>query len=303
MAQKTGNLEKGAPHRASETNTGSNAQTPQSEKPQYAWVAVEHRDAAGNPTFPKDLIAGTYRRQYGEVPQGTEIKVYVLAGYKPPLMLVERKIFEIQRLSVRGWRRSGQIAVEVDGWRHHEADWFNAMRGVQVRISDPGRRGPHNEESDYLTSKSSFGRKIVKMVDEKGSNIEVRLYEGTLDLRETWKSAWRRHATDVLSWGVKSFVIPLSAALGASLMLLWLGGSPGSDDQISPTPGNPTEQEVLAPDGDAASEQSDQAVGHQSPAGPISQRSSGIDESNNSTQKSDISSEGSSHDVNEGENQ
>ena len=84
--QKARDPEKGEPNRVGATKTGSDAQ-----KPQYAWVTIEHRDADGNPTFPKDLIAGTYQRRFGEVPQDTEIKVHVLAGYKPSLMMVERK--------------------------------------------------------------------------------------------------------------------------------------------------------------------------------------------------------------------
>ena len=239
------------------------------------------------------MIAGTYARRYREVPKGTEIKVYVLAGYKPkPLMLVERKIYRIQRLSVRGWRRSGQIAVEVEGWRNYEADWFDAMRGVRVNISDPGLPGPHNEESDYIISESSFGRKIVKLVEENSGNTEVQLFEGTLDITETWKSAWRRQAAEVLSMGFKLLIVPLSVALGAGLMLLWLGGSPGSEDQASPTPANPTEQEVQVPNGDAASEESEQAVPHQSPEVPVRQMPGGMDESTNSIQEGDIDGEG-----------
>ena len=66
------------------------------QEPQGEWVAVEHRDADGNPTLPRELIAGTYRRRFEEVPDGTEIRVHVLAGYKPKaLMLVEQKIYEI----------------------------------------------------------------------------------------------------------------------------------------------------------------------------------------------------------------
>ena len=296
--QKARDPEKGEPNRVGATNTGSDAQ-----KPQYAWVSLEYRDADGNPTFPKDLIAGTYQRRFGEVPQDTEIKVHVLAGYKPkPLMLVERKIYRIQRLSVRGWRRSGQIAVEMEGWRNHEADWFNAMRGVRVTISEPGLPGPHNEESDYIISESSFDQKIVKLVDESSSNTEVRLYEGTLDITETWKSAWRRQAAEVLSMGLKLLIVPLSVALGAGLMLLWLGGLSGSENQASPAPATPTEQGVPAPNADAASEQSDEAVPDQPPDVPVRQPPGEIDESNNSIQEGDIDGEGSSPDGDEGGN-
>ena len=167
------------------------------QEPQGEWVAVEHRDADGNPTLPKELIAGTYRRRFDEVPDGTEIRVHVLAGYKPKaLMLVERKIYEIHRMPVRGWRRIGQIAVEMEGWREHEGAWFTVMRGVKLENSDPGLPGPHNEKSEYIVSETSFHRKIVKSVAQGGKHSELKLYEGTLDISETWKSAWQRQAAE-----------------------------------------------------------------------------------------------------------
>ena len=173
--------------------------------------------------FPKGLIAGTYLRRYEEVPQDSEITVHVLAGYKPkPLMLVERKIYEIHRLSVQGWRRSGQIAVEVEGWRHHEADWFNAMQGVRLQITDPALPGTQNEDSDYVVSESSFNRKIVAVVDDKGIQTKIQLHEGTLKIAETWKSAWRRQGAEVINFGFKLFLVPLLVALGAGLALLWI---------------------------------------------------------------------------------
>ena len=195
-----------------------------SQKPQGEWITFEHRDADGNPTLPKHLIAGTYHRRYEEVPEGSEIKILVLAGYKPkPLMLVERKIYEIHRLSLRGWRRIGQIVVEVDGWRSHEVDWFNVMRGVSLQVSDPAIAGKHNEKSDYIVSESSFNRKIVTAPDDKGSPTETHLHEGTLKITETWKSARRRQAAEVMNLGVKRLLLPLLVALVAGLAFWWIG--------------------------------------------------------------------------------
>ena len=54
----------------------------------FEWVKVEHRDAYGNPTIPKELIASTFPRSYDEMPAGTEIKVLVLASYEPKLMTI-----------------------------------------------------------------------------------------------------------------------------------------------------------------------------------------------------------------------
>lgn len=158
--------------------------------------------------------------------------MHVLAGYKPkPPLLVERKIYEVHRLSVRGWRRSGRIAVEVNGWRHHEADWFDAMQGVKLRISDPALPGPHNEETDFIVTRTSFDRKMVVVNDEKGRRTEQKLYEGTLDVTETWPSALRRQRAEMLNLGFKWLFAPLFAALGAGITLLWFEQSTGIDGQ------------------------------------------------------------------------
>ena len=201
-------------------NTDANGNA---NKPQYAWVTVEHRDSDGDPTFPKDLIKSTYPRRYREVPPDTEVKVHVLAGYKPhPLMMVERKLYEVRRLSVQGWRRRGQIAVEMEESRQHEADWFKAMRGVMLQISDPGLPNTPNQETNYVVSDSSFERKIVYIEDEGGAKTKTPLHQGTLHITETWKSAWRRQQIGVLNLGMKLLLAPLLVALGAGLALLWI---------------------------------------------------------------------------------
>ncbi len=205
------------PGKGSELNSSGTT-----EKPQAAWVMMEHRDADGNPTLAKKLIRSTYARRYRQVSPGTEIEAHVLAGYKPPVMMIERKIYEIHRLSVGGWRRSGQIAVEVEGWRGYEGEWFEALRGAKLHISDPGLGGPHNDEADYIVSKSSFDRKIVTQLDEQGGESEVKLHHGTLDFKETWKSTWLRQRAEVLNLGFKLLLAPLFAAVGAGLTLLWM---------------------------------------------------------------------------------
>ena len=267
------------------TNTGSKAQ-----KPKLEWVAHEYRDADGNLTLPKKMIAGTYLRRYGEVPQGTQISIYVLAGYKPkPLMMVERKIYEVHRLSVHGWRRNGQIVVEMEGWRQHEADWFTAMRGVKLEVSDPGHPGPHNEKSEYVVSKSSFNRKIVKLVDEKGSESEVQLYEGTLDVTENWKSAFRRQTTEIINMGFKLLLLPLMSALLAGLAVWWISRLPSPDVYDSEARKNPEVQGVRSGMGESATEPSDNPTNWQSPDVPVRQTRRNKQTSNTKTSKGDVS--------------
>ena len=225
---------------------------PEGQKPQYGWVAVEHRDADGNQTLPRNLLESTYPRRYEEVPPGTKLEAHVLAGYKPKaLMMVERKIYEIQSLSIGGWRRRGLIGVEVDGWRGHEADWFNAMEGVKLEISDPGRPGPHNKKTQYRVADSSFDRKIVTVIDQAGTTTEHRLFEGTLSIAETWKSAWRRHGADVLNLGFKVLFAPLLVALGAGIALLWIDRPMSSDPDTPQSQPKQSQQPVQTEEGAA----------------------------------------------------
>ncbi len=239
----------GAASKGSKANGGGTT-----EKPQAAWVVMEHRDADGNPTLPKKLVRSTYGRRYDQVSPGTGIEGHVLAGYKPPLMMIERKIFEIHRLSVRGWRRSGQIAVEVEGWRGYEAEWFEAMRGAKVHISDPGLPGPHNDKADYIVTESSFDRKIVTQLDEQGGKSEVKLHHGTLDITETWKSAWLRQRAEVLNLGFKLLLAPLFAAFGAGLALLWMDRPVNPEGEGLDSPETAVQSEEQATEGAAGDE-------------------------------------------------
>ena len=276
---------------ADTTNKRSEAQKPQGE-----WVTFEHRDADGNPTLAKELIQGTYSRRYRDVPQGTQIKILVLAGYKPKaLMLVERKIYEVHRLSMQGWRRNGQIVVEMEGWRQHEADWFNAMGGTRLDISDPALPGLHNEKSEYVVSKSSFQRKIVKFVDEKRSKAEVQMYEGTLDFTETWKSAWRRQKAEILNMGFKYLLLPLLTALVSGLAVWWIVSSPSPAVRDPEARGNPGEQGVQTGTGESATEPSDDSANRKSPNVPVRQTDPDKKTSNDNTPKGDASTQTSIH--------
>lgn len=271
------------------TNTGSKAQKPDVvEKPKYEWMAIEHRDADGNLTLPKKMIKGTFLRRYGEVPEGTPIRIHVLAGYKPKaLMLVERKIYEVHRIFVHGWRRSGQIVVEVEGWRQHEADWFTAMQGVDLEISDPGLPSVYHEKSEYVVSQSSFGRKIVTLVGEKGSETEVQLYEGKLDLTETWKSAFRRQTAEMLNMGFKLLLLPLLSALLAGLAVWWISRLPSPDVYDSKVLGNSGEQRVQPGMGESATQLSDSPADGQSPNVPVRQADPDKQNSNTKTSEGD----------------
>ncbi len=157
-----------------------------------------------------------------------------MKGNKPkPLLLVERKIYEVHLLTVRGWRRTGRIAVELPHSRSYEADWFSAMRGAKLDISDTGVGQPNLDRAEYTITRSYFDEKLVIVPVGHRGNSEVPLFEGALDITETWRSVWQRQCAKVLSMGFKHFLLPLLIAVLAALLGLWLGRSSQSDD----TPG------------------------------------------------------------------
>ena len=234
----------------------------QDPKSTSRWVTVEHRDADGNPSLPKELIASTYSRRYAEVPPDTKIKATVLKGNKPnPLLLVERKIYEVHRLAVRGWRRTGRLTVELPRSRNYEADWFSAMQKARLEILDPGLNAPHHEKAEYVITNSSFDEKVVMLLAGRQGNSEVPLFEGALDISETWRSAWRRQSAEVLSMGFKLFLLPLLIAVLAVLAGLWLGRSSSQSGDTptaavdgEPPPAGPPDNQADALPAEAAAQ-------------------------------------------------
>ena len=267
------------------------------EKPKYEWVAVEHRDADGNRVFPREVLASTYLRRYEEVPDGTEIKVLVLLNYKPKsLMLVERKIYEIHYLSVHGWRRSGQIAVEMEGWRQHEGDWFNAMRGAKLEIPNPDLPRSKRQQLDYIISATSFQRKNVTLVGEDGGKTEIQMYEGTLDITETWKSACRRQAAEILNAGFRYFLLPVVSALVAGLAVWWIDRPPDPGGHEPASRGVPAEQPVQAGMEDTVPKSSDAADNEPRPTEPAREADADEQDLTDTTASDDIATEVSAHD-------
>ena len=139
----------------------------------------------------------------------------------------------------------------MDGWREYEADWFTAMQGVPLEISDPALPGSQNEESQFTVSESSFERKIVTLETEGGGRTEVKMFQGTLDVAETWRSAWRRQASGVLNMGFKYLLLPAVSAIVGGLFVWWLTRPENSNSPNSVISKSPAGYQV--PEGTADS--------------------------------------------------
>ena len=114
---------------------------------------------------------------------------------------------------------------------------------------------PHHEKAEYVITNSSFDEKVVMLLAGRQGNSEVPLFEGALDISETWRSAWRRQSAEVLSMGFKHFLLPLLIAVLAVLAGLWLGRSSSQSgdtptaavDGEAPPAGSPDNQADALP--------------------------------------------------------
>lgn len=195
-------------------------------KPQAQWVKTEWRDLDGNPTFPDHLIASTAKRRFDER-EDRELSVYVLAGPRS-VMMIERKLYRVHELQVHGWRRRGQLVAEMEGWREHEAEWFSAMRGLKMTVRSSDTFG-RVDEADYTITTAAFERLLVTTVDHKRQREKkTHLYEGTLDIRERWRSTLQRQKASITEKGINAVILPLFLAIVSALLTLWITGQLGS---------------------------------------------------------------------------
>ena len=220
---------------SAETPTSGKAKTSTAgpQQPKVEWVTFEHRDSEGNLTFPQSLIRSTHARRYSEVEDNAEFSALILTTYKPnPLMLIERKIYEVQRLTLDGWRRRGQIHIELEGWRGHEQEWFSAMLGIDVEIANP-TPGLPAKGNGYRVTSTSFDKKSVTIHSPDNAHQEVSMYGGTLDITEIWQSAWQRHRAQIGNMALRYVVLPFSVAFGAGTAILWLQTPKDEDPEPS----------------------------------------------------------------------
>ena len=197
-------------------------------KPQGEWIRLEHRDAEGNPTLPKRLMASTHNRQH--VSTSKLLVGRVLADYRPPILMVQAdpligdqaKIYEIDQITIEGWRRRGRIKIHIAAYRGHEEHWFSAMKNMRVNINQPEDRELGPDEYNYVAHNTEFAKTIYSVTDKEGNGKEEHLYVGTIGVTENWASVLRRNKMWVLKSGAQKFLIPVLIGLTVALVSLLL---------------------------------------------------------------------------------
>lgn len=168
------------------------------EAPKAEWVNVEERDADGRFVMPRFATMSTAGREF-DPEKHTDLKLRILKGYAPQGAIVgQYKVYDISLLSMKGWRSKVRVTVELGGRAHEEA-WFAAYKGQAAILVDPGLPNTESDEYEMTVTDSGFEKKIVRVRNASDSTAgpEMRVYEGRLQLVETWASAYRRHKAEL----------------------------------------------------------------------------------------------------------
>ncbi len=175
------------------------------------WVKVEERDADGRMVMPRQALASTEDRRYDAAQHG-KLGLRILMAYAPEGVLAgQHKLYEISLMSMKGWRAKAHMTVDV-GAREHEAAWFRAYKGQPVAVVDPGLPGIASDEYEMIVVESAFHKKMHRVRDATGApGPEKKIYEGSLDLVETWSSTFRRHKAEL---GKRAFIGLIGGVLG-----------------------------------------------------------------------------------------
>ena len=148
--------------------------------------------------MPRHALASTEGRVY-DTAKHEDLRLRVLrGGYAPEGAFVgQHKLYEIGLMSMEGWRTKAHVTVDV-GAGEHEAAWFRAYKGQSVTVLDPGLPGVDSDEYQMTVAESPCTRRGTEYRDATGDPGPVKkIYEGGLELVETWASTYRRHKAEL----------------------------------------------------------------------------------------------------------
>ena len=96
------------------------------------------------------------------------------------------------------------------------------MNGLDLEVRPHDRPRFRRIGDEYRINDATFEQKLVTITGRDGVDAQTLMFHGTLLLKETWKSAWRRQGAELANLAFKSLIVPLSVAIGAGFALLWL---------------------------------------------------------------------------------
>ena len=158
----------------------------------HEWITVEERNAAGQPIFPRPAVLATVNTRF-DPEKHTDLNLRIITGVAPEGGIVgQYKIYDITKFSLNGWRIEAQATIELHPARGHEKEWFEAFKGNNAVICDPGLPGTVSEEYVTKIIGSDFSKKVISRLLPKSKKQERRVFEGRLWMKETWRSTLLR---------------------------------------------------------------------------------------------------------------
>ena len=166
---------------------------------------------------PKTMAASSTVR-YAHRDRLLGMGIAIWRGMHPqPIMTVNTKAYSVT-LKEGGWRRAVNVYVNV-GAREYEKEWFDAMAGQMVTISDETGYPDGASISEQLrVEQTAFNPVQTMVIADDGKQTSQLTYEGRLTLLETLPSFLFRQLQLVLE---NSFLI-LATALATGVVTILL---------------------------------------------------------------------------------
>lgn len=191
----------------------SEAEHSTNENKQHEWVSVEEYDSDGRLIMPRDLVRSTARTMY-DPEKHNDLDLRILTGYAPQgALLGQYKLYDVKKLSMKGWRLKAEATIELEPTRGYEKDWFKAFEGSNMIVVDPGTSRDVSNEFKMKVTQSDFSKKVASFIDQKGNKKKKQMYEGHLSMREKISSALFRRKIEFCKYVMVTVIAAIIAAL------------------------------------------------------------------------------------------
>ena len=172
------------------------------EEKKYEWVSIEEYNSKGQPILPRQAVQATEWTRY-EPTKHTDLKLRIVTGMGPQGAIIgQYKLYDIKTFGMGGWRMKADAIIEIGPTRGHEENWFQAFKGSEVTIEDPGLPGTISQQYQMRVTESVFSRKVVSSTEKIGMTKEAKVFEGRLWMKETVQSLLLRRKGELLRYVV-----------------------------------------------------------------------------------------------------
>ena len=196
-----------------------------SQEKKGEWIGREELNEQGKPIIPRNLIKATEKVIY-DPEKYKDLEIVIITGYAPAGFMgtndknLPNKLYDIQKLTIEGWRAKAEAIIELSPYRDYEKDWFDAFKGTDVCI-DPAPKDGHtlNTSTEYNMKviETSFKKKI-KIIE----NIEKPVFEGRIFMIETYKSVYARNKSRIFQRIIWIIIPVIISAIITALVTLWV---------------------------------------------------------------------------------